>query len=414
METVKSLCQKAKAAANILGITDNATRNNAIFAIADALEANVDIILDANKKDLENGKANGLSDSLLDRLMLNADRIKGMADGARKVAAQNDPLGKVLYEDTRPNGLNIKKVSVPLGVIGIIFEARPNVTCDAAVLCVKSGNCTVLRGGKEAINSNIAIANIMRNALQSTGLPADCICLIEDTDRSSSVELMKANGLIDVIIPRGGAGLIKATVENATVPVIETGTGNCHLFVDESADLQMAADIIFNAKCSRPSVCNALETVLVHKSIYKEFLPIMYEKLAQCNTEVRGCALTCEVIKNAVLACEDDYKREFLDYILAARVVDDISDAIQHIKTYTSGHSECIVTSNSENAARFQKEIDAADVYVNASTRFTDGGEFGFGAEIGISTQKTHARGPMGIDCLTSYKYLVKGNGQIR
>ena len=333
METVKSLCQKAKAAANILGITDNATRNNAIFAIADALEANVDIILDANKKDLENGKANGLSDSLLDRLMLNADRIKGMADGARKVAAQNDPLGKVLYEDTRPNGLNIKKVSVPLGVIGIIFEARPNVTCDAAVLCVKSGNCTVLRGGKEAINSNIAIANIMRNALQSTGLPADCICLIEDTDRSSSVELMKANGLIDVIIPRGGAGLIKATVENATVPVIETGTGNCHLFVDESADLQMAADIIFNAKCSRPSVCNALETVLVHKSIYKEFLPIMYEKLAQCNTEVRGCALTCEVIKNAVLACEDDYKREFLDYILAARVVDDISDAIQHIKT---------------------------------------------------------------------------------
>lgn len=414
METVKTLCQKAKTAANTLGITDNDTRNRAILAIANALQANADIILDANKKDLQNGKANGLTDSLLDRLMLNRERINGMADGARKVADMDDPLDKVLYKDTRPNGLNIKKVSVPLGVIGIIFEARPNVTCDAAVLCIKSGNCTVLRGGKEAINSNIAIADTMRSALKSVNLPADCICLIEDTNRSSSVELMKANGFIDVIIPRGGAGLIKATVENSTVPVIETGTGNCHCFVDESADLQMAADIIFNAKCSRPSVCNALETVLVHKSIYKEFLPKMYEKLAQCNTEVRGCRFTCEVIKNAVPASENDYAKEFLDYILAVKVVDDISEAIQHIKTYTSGHSECIVTSSSENAARFQKEIDAAAVYVNASTRFTDGGEFGFGAEIGISTQKIHARGPMGIDCLTSYKYLVEGNGQIR
>lgn len=414
METVKTLCQKAKTATNILGITDNDTRNRAILAIANALQANADIILDANKKDLQNGKANGLTDSLLDRLMLNRERINGMADGARKVADMDDPLDKVLYKDTRPNGLNIKKVSVPLGVIGIIFEARPNVTCDAAVLCIKSGNCTVLRGGKEAINSNIAIADTMRSALKSVNLPADCICLIEDTNRSSSIELMKANGFIDVIIPRGGAGLIKATVENSTVPVIETGTGNCHCFVDESADLQMAADIIFNAKCSRPSVCNALETVLVHKSIYKEFLPKMCEKLAQRNTEIRGCKFTCEVIKNAIPASENDYAKEFLDYILAVKVVDDISEAIQHIKTYTSGHSECIVTSSSENAARFQKEIDAAAVYVNASTRFTDGGEFGFGAEIGISTQKIHARGPMGIDCLTSYKYLVEGNGQIR
>lgn len=414
METVISLCQKAKDAANILGIADNQTRSNAINAIADALVASTDKILAANKIDIENGKAGGLSDSLLDRLMLNADRIIGMADGARKVAAQNDPLGKVLYEDTRPNGLNIKKVSVPLGVIGIIFEARPNVTCDAAVLCIKSGNCTVLRGGKEAINSNVAIAKVMRDALHSVGLPSDCICLIEDTNRSSSVELMRANGLIDVIIPRGGAGLIKATVQNATVPVIETGTGNCHLFVDESADYNMAADIIFNAKCSRPSVCNALETVLVHKNICKEFLPIMNQRLAAHDTEIRGCNITCNILKNAVPVCEDDYKYEFLDYILAVKVVNDISEAIQHVKQYSSGHSECIVTQNKENAARFQREIDSAAVYVNASTRFTDGGEFGFGAEIGISTQKIHARGPMGIDCLTSYKYLIEGNGQVR
>lgn len=414
METVISLCQKAKAAANTLGIADNQTRSNAINAIADALVANTDKILAANKIDIENGKAGGLSDSLLDRLMLNADRIIGMAEGARKVASQNDPLGKVLYEDTRPNGLNIKKVSVPLGVIGIIFEARPNVTCDAAVLCIKSGNCTVLRGGKEAINSNVAIAKVMRDALQSVGLPSDCICLIEDTNRSSSVELMRANGLIDVIIPRGGAGLIKATVQNATVPVIETGTGNCHCFVDEAADFSMAADIIFNAKCSRPSVCNALETVLVHKNICKEFLPIMNQRLAAHNTEIRGCNITCNILKNAVPACEDDYKYEFLDYILAVKVVNDISEAIQHVKQYSSGHSECIVTQDKENASRFQREIDAAAVYVNASTRFTDGGEFGFGAEIGISTQKTHARGPMGIDCLTSYKYLIEGNGQVR
>ncbi len=414
METVKVLCQNAKFAANTLALASDHVRSNAICAIADALEKNTQSILDANKIDIENGKANGLSDSLLDRLMLNADRIKGMADGARKVAGQCDPLGKVLYEDTRPNGLKIKKVSVPLGVIGIIFEARPNVTCDAAVLCIKSGNCTVLRGGKEAINSNIAIANVMREALKSVNLPADCICLIEDTNRSSSVELMKANGLIDVIIPRGGAGLIKATVENATVPVIETGTGNCHLFVDEFADLDMATKIAFNGKCSRPSVCNALETILVDKSVYKEFLPKMAKKLAECNTEIRGCERTCQIIKTATLASESDFEKEFLDFIVAVKVVDGIADAIHHIKTYSSGHSECIVTNCKENAARFQKEIDAAAVYVNASTRFTDGGEFGFGAEIGISTQKTHARGPMGIDALTSYKYLIEGEGQIR
>lgn len=414
METVKVLCQNAKLAANTLALASDDTRSKAILAIADALEQNAKSIIDANKIDIENGRKNGLSDSLLDRLMLNDARIIGMADGARKVAAQSDPLGKVLYEDTRPNGLKIKKVSVPLGVIGIIFEARPNVTCDAAVLCIKSGNCTVLRGGKEAINSNIAIANVMRAALTSVNLPADCICLIEDTNRSSSVELMKANGLIDVIIPRGGAGLIKATVENATVPVIETGTGNCHLFVDKFADLDMAAQIAFNGKCSRPSVCNALETVLVDKSVYKEFLPKMAEKLAECNTEIRGCELCCEVLKDTVLASDEDYQKEFLDYIIAVKVVNNIDDAIKHIKKYSSGHSECIVTKSKENAERFQKEIDAAAVYVNASTRFTDGGEFGFGAEIGISTQKTHARGPMGIDALTSYKYLIEGQGQIR
>lgn len=414
MEAVKVLCQNAKLAANTLALASDDTRSKAICAIADALEQNAKSIIDANKIDIENGRKNGLSDSLLDRLMLNEARIIGMADGARKVAAQSDPLGKVLYEDTRPNGLKIRKVSVPLGVIGIIFEARPNVTCDAAVLCIKSGNCTVLRGGKEAINSNIAIAKVMRAALTSVNLPADCICLIEDTNRSSSVELMKANGLIDVIIPRGGAGLIKATVENATVPVIETGTGNCHLFVDEFADLDMAAQIAFNGKCSRPSVCNALETVLVDKSVYKEFLPKMAEKLAKCNTEIRGCELCCEVLKDATLATEEDYQKEFLDYIIAVKVVNNIDDAIKHIKNYSSGHSECIITKNKENAERFQKEIDAAAVYVNASTRFTDGGEFGFGAEIGISTQKTHARGPMGIDALTSYKYLIEGEGQVR
>ena len=414
MDSVKELGIKAKSAAEKLSISDANTRSRAILAIADALEQNKADILAANLEDLERGRQNGLSEALLDRLKLNESRISGMSDGARQVAAETDPLGEVLWQAKRPNGLNIRKVSVPLGVIGIIYEARPNVTCDAAVLCLKAGNCVILRGGKEAISSNIAIARIMKSALTVAGLSADCIGLVQDITRASSLELMKANDYIDVIIPRGGAGLIKATVENSTVPVIETGTGNCHCYVDKTADLEMAAQIVFNGKCSRPSVCNALESLLVHKDVYKKFLPKANELLQKFNTQIRGCELTCQVLANAKPATDDDYATEYLDYVLAVKVVDGIDEAIEHIRKYSSGHSECIVTETRENADLFQKEIDAAAVYVNASTRFTDGGEFGFGAEIGISTQKIHARGPMGVSCLTSYKYLIDGNGQIR
>lgn len=405
----------AKEAARKLALADSATKNRALAAVAKALRDNSDKIIAANKIDLENGKNNGLSESLLDRLALSAARIDGIATGVEEIIALPDPIGVIESGSRRPNGLEVVKVRVPLGVIGIIFEARPNVTADAAALCLKSGNAVILRGGKEAIGSNKAIADVMREAVRSVGMDENCIQLIEDTSRESANELMKLNGYLDVLIPRGGAGLIKATVENATVPVIETGTGNCHAFVDESADLSMAADIVFNAKTSRPSVCNALETLLVHKNIADKALPAIKARLDEKNVELRGCERTREILGESVIpATDEDYATEFLDYILAVKVVDDLHGAIEHISKYSSGHSECIITENLQNATLFERAIDSSAVYVNASTRFTDGGEFGFGAEIGISTQKLHARGPMGAPQLTSTKFIVRGNGQIR
>ncbi len=414
MTTIESMGKKAKEVARVLA-TAGALKDKALISIADALIENTDYILEENAKDLEAGKAAGLSNALLDRLALTPERIKGMADGARQVASLADPCGKVISGGKLKNGLEVTKVTVPLGVIGIIYEARPNVTADSAVLCLKSGNAVILRGGKEAINSNKAVASVMRKAIEIAGLPADSVQLIEDTTRQSSIELMGLSDYLDVLIPRGGAGLIKATVENAKVPVIETGVGNCHVYVDEFADVNMAAEIIYNAKTSRPSVCNAIETILVHKNIADKALPLIKAKLDEKNVELRGCEKTIEILGDCVKpASEEDYATEYLDYILAVKVVNCINCALSHIAKYSSGHSECIVTENYTNAEKFLNTVDAAAVYVNASTRFTDGGEFGLGAEIGISTQKLHARGPMGINELTSMKFIVKGNGQVR
>ncbi|MCL2695450.1 MAG: glutamate-5-semialdehyde dehydrogenase [Clostridiales bacterium] len=389
-------------------------KNRALEAVADALETRMQEIVAANAEDIIRAIDTGTAESFLDRLRLDEKRILGMADGVRQVAALPDPVGRVLYGSERPNGLKIEKVSVPLGVIAIIYEARPNVTSDAAALCLKAGNCVVLRGGKEALSSNKCIAKVMRDALENAGFPADCVQLVEDTDRETAAALMKLNQYIDVLIPRGGAGLIQSVVQNATVPVIETGVGNCHVFVDASADLTIAADIVYNAKTSRPSVCNACETALVHRDIAEEFLPQMAEKLALKNVEIRGDAAVCRVLPQAVPAAEEDWYTEFLDYILAVRIVDSLDEAAAHIAKYSSHHSESIVTSDYHNARRFTQLVDSAAVYVNASTRYTDGGEFGLGAEIGISTQKLHARGPMGLNELTSYKFLIFGDGQIR
>lgn len=414
MTTLEIMGQKAKEVARTLA-TAGALKDKALLSIADALIENTDYILEENAKDLEAGKTAGLTNALLDRLALSPERIKGMAEGARQVATLPDPCGKVISGGKLKNGLEITKVTVPLGVIGIIYEARPNVTADSAVLCLKSGNAVILRGGKEAINSNKAVASVMRKAIEVTGLPADCVQLIEDTTRQSSIELMGLSDYLDVLIPRGGAGLIKATVENAKVPVIETGVGNCHVYVDEYANADMAAEIIYNAKTSRPSVCNAIETILVHKNIADKALPLIKAKLDEKNVELRGCEKTIEILGDCVKpATEEDYATEYLDYILAVKVVNCINCALNHIAKYSSGHSECIVTENYTNAEKFLNTVDAAAVYVNASTRFTDGGEFGLGAEIGISTQKLHARGPMGINELTSMKFIVKGNGQVR
>lgn len=414
MTVIENMGKKAKDASRVLA-TAGAIKNKALNAVADALIDNTDKIVKANDIDLENGKAAGLTPSLLDRLKLGSDRIKSMAEGVRKVALINDPVGTVVSGYTTDNGMKITKVKVPLGVIGIIYEARPNVTADAAALCLKAGNAVILRGGKEAINSNKAIAEIMRTAVESAGLPIDSIQLIEDTSRQSSVELMNLSDYLDVLIPRGGAGLIRAVVEQAKVPVIETGVGNCHVYVDESADIQMAADIIYNAKTSRPSVCNAIETILVHKNIAETALPAIKKELDKKNVEIRGCDRTREILGDSVTpATDDDYETEFLDYILACKVVDSIDGAIAHIAKYSSGHSECIVTKDYDSANKFTSSVDSAAVYVNASTRFTDGGEFGLGAEIGISTQKLHARGPMGVNELTSTKFIIKGSGQVR
>lgn len=415
MLSVKQLGINAKKASRVLSTADSKTKNLALKNIACALVCKADEIIQANNIDIENGKAAGLSDAMLDRLRLDKKRIEGIAQGIREIIAMPDPVGKVLCGNTLENGLQITKVTVPLGVIGIIFESRPNVTADAAALCLKAGNCVILRGGKEAINSNIALVGIMRLEIEKAGLPQDCINLIEDTTRQSSVELMGLTDYLDVLIPRGGAGLIRAVVENAKVPVIETGVGNCHAFVDESADIAMATDIIFNAKTSRVSVCNALETMLIHEKIADKALPAICGKLKEKNVEIRGCDKTVAILGDCVTnAIDDDYSTEFLDYILAVKVVSSVHDAIDHIAKYSSGHSETIITQNLRNAELFLNHVDSSAVYVNASTRFTDGGQFGLGAEIGISTQKLHARGPMGLDNLTSSKYVVRGQGQIR
>lgn len=409
-----SLGINAKRAERVLMTASSEKKNEALINIAKALVDGSDYIIKENAKDIENARLSGMSESMIDRLALNKDRIIGISQGVKQVAALDDPCGKVISGSKRPNGLSIEKVTVPLGVIAVIFESRPNVTVDAAALCLKSGNAVILRGGKEAIGSNMALAKLMRAALKEAGLPEDCIQLVEDTSRDSATALMKMNGYVDVLIPRGGAGLIRSCVENASVPVIETGTGNCHIYVDEDADIAMARDIIFNAKTSRPSVCNACESLVIHKNIAEKALPIIKEKLDEKKVIIHGDEITRQIIDGVVPASEEDYAKEYLNYEISVKVVDNIDEAIEHIMKYSSGHSECIVTNSYRSQKKFTEEIDAAAVYVNASTRFTDGGEFGFGAEIGISTQKLHARGPLGLPELTSFKYIVKGEGQIR
>ncbi len=407
--------KNAKEAKKQLSCSSVVQRNNALAEIADSLERFKRTIIDQNRIDVKNAEAAGMKSSLVDRLYLNEKRIEGIADGVRKVISLPDPIGIIESGETRPNGMRITKLRVPMGVIGIIYEARPNVTADAAALCIKSGNTAILRGGKEAIYSNTVLCNIMRDALEKAELPADCVQLVTDTSRETSTAMMKANKYLDLLIPRGGAGLINSVVQNATVPVIQTGVGNCHIYVDSAANLSMAVDIVDNAKTSRPGVCNAAETLLVHRDIAEDFLPRLKKRLDKSNVKLRGCEITRMILGSCVApATEEDYATEFLDYILAVRVVDNIYDAIEHIQKYSTGHSECIVTDNINAAEEFQRQIDSAAVYVNVSTRFTDGYEFGLGAEIGISTQKLHARGPMGLKELTTYKYLINGNGQIR
>lgn len=414
MAYLERIGENAKNAEKILATASSERKNRALAAIADALQANANAIIDANREDLENGRADGLSESMLDRLMLDADRITKIADAVRQIIALDDPVGKTLSGVVRPNGLKITKVTVPLGVIAVIYEARPNVTADAAALCLKSGNAVILRGGKEAIRSNMAIATIMRQAIEEAGLPEDCVQLIEKTDRETASELMKLNDYVDVLIPRGGKGLIQSVVKNATVPVIRTGEGNCHIYVDKDADIDMAADIIFNAKTSRVSVCNACESLLIHQDIAEFALLAIKEKLDKKNVVIVGDEIVQSILPDVVPATEEDWYAEYLDYKISIKVVRDIDEAIAHIAKYSTDHSESIITQNYEAAEKFIAEVNSSAVYVNASTRFTDGGEFGFGAEIGISNQKLHARGPVGLPELTSYKYVIRGNGQIR
>lgn len=409
-----SLGIKAKKAAGILTTADTEIKNKALLAIGKALVDHADVIINANHIDIENGKKNGLNAGLIDRLMLDEERIKGIADGCAQVAALEDPCGRVLETVERPNGLVIKKVSCPMGVIGIIYEARPNVTADAAALCLKSGNAVILRGGKEAIESNKAIADIMRNAIESVGLPADAIQLVSDTSRESSTELMRMKDYLDCLIPRGSKNLIKAVVENSTVPVIETGSGNCHVYVDKYADIKMAAEIIFNAKTQRISVCNACESLVIHRDILEKALPAIKKKLDEKQVVIKGDERARAVCPDIEAADEADFATEYLDYIISVKTVDSLDEAIEHINKNSTGHSESIITEDSDRAMAFMNRVDSSSVYHNASTRFTDGGEFGLGAEIGISTQKLHARGPMGLRELTTTKYLIFGNGQVR
>lgn len=415
MTYIETLGANAAAAKKSLIFADTEKKNAALQKIAEALLAHSSEIIEANAADLKAARENGMSVSMQDRLMLNEDRIKGISDAVSELIKLEDPIGRVDNGSVRPNGLRITKVRVPMGVIGMIYESRPNVTADAATLCLKTGNAVILRGGKEAYNSNKCICNIMRDAVEEAGFPKDIIQFVDDTTREVTTELMKCNKYLDLLIPRGGAGLIRAVTQNATVPVIETGTGNCHIYIDKSADIEMGVNITDNGKTQRPSVCNALETLLVHKDIAEKFLPAVKAKLDEHNVELRGCPETVRILGDCVTpATDDDYATEFGDYIMAVKVVNDIDEAIEHIEKYSTGHSECIVTNDLKNAEKFKQEVDSACVYVNASTRFTDGGMFGFGAEIGISTQKLHARGPMGLYEITSNKYLIDGNGQIR
>ena len=392
----------AKEAEKTLMVASSEKKNQALKKIAEGLIENTDKIIEANKVDLENGEKNGMAKSMLDRLKLDKERTLP------------EPVGRILSATERPNGLRIEKVSTPIGVIAVIFEARPNVTSDAAALCLKSGNTVILRGGKEAINSNKTIAKVMRQAVKEAGMPEDVIQLVEDTSRESANELMKMNEYVDVLIPRGGAGLIQAVVKNATVPVIETGVGNCHIYIDKNADLKKAVDIVFNAKTSRPSVCNAAESLLIHKDIAKEALVAIKNKLDEKDVTLVGDSKAREIIPDMEKATDADWATEYLDYKMSVKIVDSVEEAIDHIYKYSTGHSECIVTENAGTAEKFMNQVDSAAVYLNASTRFTDGGEFGFGAEIGISTQKLHARGPIGLPELQSFKYKIYGDGQIR
>lgn len=415
MTYIETLGARAKASEKAMRCASTERKNKALAAIGTALTENTEKILAANALDFEAAEKNGMSPAMQDRLRLTAERIKGIADGVADVIKLEDPIGSADSSSVRPNGMRITKIRVPLGTIGIIFESRPNVTVDAAVLCLKTGNTVILRGGKEAYNSNKCLCEIMRNAIEESGLPADAVQFVDDTTREVTTQLMRCNQYLDVLIPRGGGGLIRAVKENATVPVIETGVGNCHVYVDESADPQMAVNIVDNGKTQRPSVCNAVESLLVHEKIAEKVLPLIKARLDEHNVEIRGCERTAAILGDCVVpATEEDYATEFLGYIISVKVVADIDEAIDHISKYTTGHSECIVTASLANAEKFKNEIDAAAVYVNASTRFTDGGMFGFGAEIGISTQKLHARGPMGLRELTSMKYLIDGSGQIR
>ena len=414
MSELLEMGKKAKQASIILSTLPTPVKNNALLKSADALIEGIDKILLANQKDVEAAKEAGVRSAFIDRLTLTRERILSMAEGLRQVASFDDPVGEVTFMKTLDNGLIIGQKRVAMGVIGIIFEARPNVTADAFGLCLKAGSAVILRGGKEAIGSNKIIVELFQQTLQKQGLPKECVQIVKDTNRETANEMMRLNGYLDVLIPRGGAGLIRNVVENSTVPVIQTGIGNCHIYVDESADLHKAANIVINAKTQRPGVCNACESLLVHKNIAEKFMPEIGKALQSKNVEIRGDKATINLIEGAIPATEQDWATEYEDFIISAKVVENIDEAIEHIRKYTTGHSEAIVTENYTNAQRFLNEIDAAAVYVNASTRFTDGGQFGFGAEIGISTQKLHARGPMGLKELTTTKYIIYGDGQIR
>ncbi|MBM7563488.1 glutamate-5-semialdehyde dehydrogenase [Paenibacillus sacheonensis] len=414
MSEVREKAALAKSAAQVMNRMTTQQKNEALLAMADALVEQQASIIAANAEDIERGRGNGTSESLLDRLKLTPERIHGIAEGLKQVVELPDPVGLTLESFQRPNGLRVEKISVPLGVIGMIYEARPNVTVDAAGLCLKTGNSVVLRGGSAALASNQRIVEVLRAALESTALPADALQLVEDPSRASVDEMLKLNGLLDVVIPRGGASLIRNVVENATVPVIETGAGICHTFVDAGASFDMASDIAFNAKVQRPSVCNSMETLLLHESFAAEHLRSLADRFLTASVELRGCERTRALVPEAAPVSDTDFATEYNDYIMNIRIVDDLDQALGHIARFGTMHSECIVTENAENAANFMQRVDAAAVYHNASTRFTDGFEFGFGAEIGISTQKLHARGPMGLPALTTTKFRVFGNGQIR